>query len=210
MRSGSRLLTLATSRWYSLFSPARYFAGQQNSNSQEPVKDRFPPKALDPNNPKRKLAVLVDAQKVDADIYCNIIEPAVSEVGVPVLVRVFEHELSPEWRKLIASGRVKGGPGGVGASMRGLDGVAIEWFRVERFIPVAMQIVADANHIFEYKHFNQIDGVCYVCTELDRAHYELMLERLRGRGFNQYILDELGLVVEVNCDGRSKDGTTRS
>lgn len=167
------------------------------------VKDRFPPKALNHSDPKRKLALLVDAQKVDADVFCKTIEPATLEIGVPVLVRVFDYEISREWGNLI---RQSNGDAN-NFLTRTANSPSVEWFRVERFIPIGMQMVADADHICDHRFFNRIEAVCFICTELDRAYFERMLERLKGRGFNQYILDELGLVVEDHCDGRSKDGS---
>jgi hypothetical protein len=218
MRSCISWRSHTVSGWATLAPCIRFYSsssqfGGKGNREQEPVKDRFPPKALDPANPKRKLAVLVDAQNVDAHMFCKTVEPAMAEVGVPVLIRVFDYELSREWNTLIAqsSGRAKPNVDSSELPRRvTTSGPEMEWFRVERFIPLSMQMAADANHIFEYKHFNQVDAVCFVCTELDRPHFEAILERLRGRNFNQYILDELGLVVEVNCDGRSRDGSSRS
>jgi hypothetical protein len=187
----------------------RCFAHQNSGahpNSDAPVKDRYPPTMLNHSDPRRKLALLVDAQKVDADVFCKTIEPATLEIGVPVLVRVFDYEISREWGNLI---RHSSGDSSSSPSMRAAGSPPVEWFRVERFIPIGMQMLADADHICDHKFFNRIEGVCFICTELDRVYFERMLERLRGRGFNQYILDELGLVVEDLCDGRSKDGSLR-
>lgn len=176
------------------------------SNDQVPTKDRSPPMAYDPLNPKRKLAVLVDAQKVDADVFCRNIEPALHQVGVPILIRLFDHELSPRWASITAGGLADAKDGTSEAVQRPSVGPSIEWFRVERFIPVSMQIMADANHIYDYRSYNCVDAACYVCTELERPHYEALFSRLKGNGFNQYLFDELGLAVELNEDKRSRDG----
>lgn len=113
--------------------------------------------------------------------------------------------------------------------------VEVEYFRVERFIPIPMQMEADAQHIHDFRAQNKVEGVCYVCTETDRAVYERVMtqqqqqqqptgaelsslpeslqNQLRAASmdsssvfFNQYLFDELGLVKEINVDGRLGDG----
>lgn len=181
---------------------------QQSNTEQMPIKDRSPPAAYDPRNPKRKLAVLVDAQKIDADVFCKSIEPVIGEVGVPVLIRLFDYDLNSKWQSITAGGLADAGSDGQSVPRRSAVAPSIEWFRVERFIPISMQLAADANHIFDFRNFNRIDGVCYVCTELERPQYEaILMNRLKGRGFNQYLFDELGLAAEVLDDGRSRDGS---
>lgn len=106
--------------------------------------------------------------------------------------------------------------------------VQVEFFRVERFIPIPMQMEADAMHIYDFRHANQIEGVCYVCHEVDRAVYEALMEQQGGdvnamprstggspsrspattTFFNQYLLDELGMVKESNTDQRAGDGAS--
>lgn len=196
-------------------------------------------------------------------LYTTIL-PAVMQVGVPVLLRVFAQQLSMEWEMLLAggSGRSRMIPL-PGSSTRPSSGspsappdeadstpraaptsdpslatyptepsLQMEFFRVERFIPIPMQIEADAQHLYDFRDANQVQGVCYVCHEVDRAMYEEMMRRQRtgapalsdrrGGGaatvsassrvppaafFNQYLLDELGMVKEMNVDGRPGDGT---
>lgn len=195
------LATLCSAR---LFADRKRSFQSQSNHDQAPGKDRFPPKAYDPGNPCRKLAVLVDAKKVDADVFCRAVEPVISEVGVPVLIRVFDYDLSPKWQSIVAGGLADSDA--ASTVKRIVSGPSIEWFRVERFIPISMQMGADANHIFEYRSFNRVEAVCYVCTELERVHFETLVNRLKGKGFNQYVFDELGLGLEINDDGRSKNG----
>lgn len=188
-------------------NPARAYR-ENNRGDQAPTKDRFPPRAYDPANPKRRLAVLIDANKVEADTFCRNIEPALQTIGFPILIRVFDHDLTDSWRGLIGPGRLSTDEAIRQSSpQRSVPGVAFEYFRVEKFIPISMQIGADANHIFEFRSFNKIEGVCYVCTELERPKYELLFARIAKQGFNQYCFDELGLGSELLEDNRSRDGS---
>ncbi|EAN89073.1 hypothetical protein C3747_13g460 [Trypanosoma cruzi] len=194
-----------------------------------PVKDRFPPILTNLSDPRRRLAILLDASSVEPRVFYNTVFPAAKKVGVPVLVRIFAVQLSSEWESHVA--------GSDGAKMSGRDLSSssgaeagektkicneeqeerttgntsscppVEFFRVERFIPVSMQMEADANHIFDFRLQNKIEAVCFVCTEVDRGVFEGFLPNIAGNGFNQYILDELGMAKEVLEDGRSADGS---
>ncbi|AAZ10301.1 uncharacterized protein TEOVI_000844300 [Trypanosoma equiperdum] len=194
-----------------------------------PVKDRYPPPATDLGDPRRRLAVLVDASSVDPRVFRNTILPAALKVGTPVLIRIFSVQLSSEWEPLVAgsggtresatstepewktSGTANDGreevSGAAGSRDSGAWCPPVEFFRVERFIPVPMQMEADANHIFDFRKQNQIEAVAFVCGEVDRGVFEGFLPNIAGNGFNQYVLDELGMAKEVLEDGRSEDGT---
>jgi hypothetical protein len=276
-----------------------------------PVKDRLPPVPTDLADPRRRLAVLVDGTNPNlipgecttlahirrASPLFSTVLPAVLQVGVPVLLRVFAHQLPSAWEPLIAGShntsayRVDGdagndlqgrresssaatavddadadamkaaplqgssspsliplpGPSSSSSSSSPVSSsssssamqpcMQVEFFRVERFIPVAMQIEADARHLYELRSLNKIEGVCYVCHEVDRAMYvSLMQEQRSGSAalagllhqsdssssssrspgsnsvgtaafFNQYVLDEFGMADEMVIDGRSKDGS---
>lgn len=192
------------------FAPRRR---QRGGGDGGPVKDRFPPLAADLSDPRRRLALLVDASSVEPRVFRNTILPAARKVGVPVLVRLFAVQLSGDWEPLVA------GSGGTAANSRGgsddaalgttgtLPCPPVEFFRVERFIPIPMQIEADANHIFDFRQQNKIEAVCFVCGEVDRGVFEGFLPNIAGNGFNQYVLDELGMAKEVLEDGRSADGS---
>lgn len=245
-----------------------------------PVKDRFPPVPTDLADPRRRLAVLVDGsnpnlipggcttvdQVYRTSALFTTVLPAVLQVGVPVLLRVFAHQLPAVWEPLLAgsSSATQGGSAsashhtptdGAGQSISLVplplqpssstssstaDAVIVpqvqfEYFRVERFIPVAMQMEADARHLYEFRHTNKVEGVCYVCHEVDRAMFislmeeqrtgsvelEELLREIHGKGrraeakeekataaafFNQYVLDELGMAGELLADSRSKSG----
>ncbi|RNF27000.1 uncharacterized protein Tco025E_00756 [Trypanosoma conorhini] len=193
-----------------------------------PVKDRFPPVLTDLSDPRRRLAVLVDASSVEPRVFYNTILPAAKKVGVPVLVRTFAVQLSSEWEShLSGSGATKKLDRDLNSSAEAeaadmpeiVNGgeertigntslyTPIEFFRVERFIPVSMQMEADANHIFDFRRQNKIEAVCFVCSEVDRGVFEGFLPNIAGNGFNQYVLDELGMAREVLEDGRSADGS---
>lgn len=262
------------------------------------MKDRLPPVPTDLVDPRRRLAVLVDGsnsnliaggctsleQLYRASALFSTVLPAVLQVGVPVLLRVFAHQLPSAWEPLVM-GHVGHAPQMTDAADDVLeerrdakeegdgDGlhapqlttpqssspltlvplpdpapaeatsapaaarsatqprIQVEYFRVERFIPIAMQIEADARHLYELRELNKVEGVCYVCHEVDRPMYvSLMQEQRSGSAglagllqnnnkssssssraesaafFNQYVFDELGIADELLIDGRSKDG----
>ncbi|KAG5486985.1 hypothetical protein CUR178_08413 [Leishmania enriettii] len=248
-----------------------------------PVKDRFPPVPTDLADPRRRLAVLVDGSNPNLipggcstvdEVYrtsalFTTVLPAVLQVGVPVLLRVFAHHLPAAWEPLLAgSSAAHGGtacaghnaptdgagrpisliplplpsspPSAAPPTTAAGDALAVpqvqfEYFRVERFIPVAMQIEADARHIYELRHTNKVEAVCYICHEVDRAMFislmeeqrmgsvklEELLHEVTGKGgktgangeraaeaafFNQYVLDEFGMAGELLTDSRSKNG----
>nr|CCC89735.1 conserved hypothetical protein [Trypanosoma congolense IL3000] len=193
------------------------------------VKDRYPPVTTDLSDPRRRLALLVDASGVEPRVFRNTILPAALKVGTPVLVRIFAVQLSNEWESLVAgSGSARRAPeadatddspgadtgsrnsGEAGGDVGGMTRTwcpPVEFFRVERFIPVPMQMEADANHIFDFRQQNKIEAVCFICNEVDRGVFEGFLSNIAGHGFNQYVLDELGMAKEVLEDGRSADGS---
>ncbi|KPA73422.1 putative mitochondrial hypothetical protein [Leptomonas pyrrhocoris] len=293
---------------------SRTAANHTSGLGRGPVKDRIPPVPTDLVDPRRRLAVLVDGSNLNViSDGCTSMEqlyrtsalfstvlPAVLMVGVPVLLRVFAHQLPSAWEPLIAGNSSRfgghhhnssssedaslaerdmdgvegsageeaanGGSGGNGGGGEGfgMEGgaaagspsstrplsliplpapsatpsalsaqprVQVEYFRVERFIPIAMQLEADARHLYELRSLNKIEGVCYVCHEVDRAMYVSLMEEQRNGSaalagllrhnsgeastaaatpaafFNQYVFDELGMVGELLADGRSKDGS---
>lgn len=85
---------------------------------------------------------------------------------------------------------------------------SIEWFRVDRFIPVNVQIAADTQHLFEFRSGNRVEGVVVVCSEAERAaRFEKYFPRLQGRGFSQISFDEKGVATTLIEDGREGDGS---
>lgn len=213
-----------------------------------PAKDRYPPACTDLSDPRRRLALLIDGsstqllQRGGGGAFYETVLPLALSLGVPVLCRVFAHSLSAEWEAVVpppttADGSVPnsvsttlalpaaGGQGGGGAAPASVS-LQLEYFRVERFIPIPIQIQADAQHIHDYRHANRIEGIAYCFSGVDRDVYSRIADELAdGQGllasyynngggsggsgwqFNQYLLDELGLVRESCVDGRSKDGS---
>jgi hypothetical protein len=205
-------------------SPCRMF-GSPSKPAHRPVmptKDRFPPRSYDASNPRRRLAVLVDASKLSAEAFVTDIEPAIMKYGYPILIRVFDHSMKSDWNTLVGGAtnsitslldapdspipQVRAGKSSTSLK-RSVDNPAcMEFFRVEKFIPISMQIGADANHLAEFKSLNMTQGIVYVCTKLERPMYEQYFERLRGTQMNQYSFDEGGFGSSVEEDGRSQSG----
>lgn len=285
-RSGGSGAAASSSVPYRRSSAPPRHAHPVGGHRHGPVKDRFPPVPTDLADPRRRLAVLVDGsnpnlipggctavdQVYRTSALFTTVLPAVLQVGVPVLLRVFAHQLPAVWEPLLAgsssssTSATQGGSASAGhhtptgsagqpislvpllplqppppssssstADAAIVPQVQFEYFRVERFIPVAMQMEADARHLYEFRHTNKVEGVCYVCHEVDRPMYislmeeqrtgsvelEGLLSEVRGKGrraeateekpakaafFNQYVLDELGMAGELLADSRSKNG----
>ena len=64
-----------------------------------PVKDRYPPAAYDPADPRRRVCVLVDGQLVSRRSYLEQ-RAAIEANGAIVLTRVLAHELGNNKRAL--------------------------------------------------------------------------------------------------------------
>lgn len=155
-----------------------------------PSKDRFPPPGYDPTDTRRRLAVLVDAGKIGPGVFKGTLLPAIEKHGRPILTRLFAHTLTPEWETEQAGGAQQA-----------------ELFQVEKFIPVPMQMAADAEHIVRLSSKNKVQGVVFVCHEVEREWFEANAGgKLKGKGFNQYYFDELGFGSKVVEDGRSENG----
>eukprot|EP00744_Colponema_vietnamica_P023887 GILI01034706.1.p1 GENE.GILI01034706.1~~GILI01034706.1.p1 ORF type:complete len:204 (+),score=29.75 GILI01034706.1:52-663(+) len=196
----------------------------------------MPPASYNPRDPRRRLAVLIDGSRIDAETYVSTIEPALCQYGVPVLVRVFDTELRDAWLGLVEPALASSGGMGGGSkinnsqsdsqvknisrettSYEAMDRPAaannkhlpvIEWFRMDRFIPVPIQIAADVQHIFDYRSGNKIEGAVIVCTENERAtRFEKFFSRVQGKGFSQITFDEKGPGVVLIEDGRDGDGS---
>lgn len=169
-------------------SPRPPAPSPKRAQEQIPTKDRSPPRLYNPNDPRRRLAVLIDASKFASPQALTALDGAIAQVGTPIIQRVFATELGVEWADLLT------------------DKPSYDWFRVEKFIPVSMQIGADAMHIGEFRHANQVEAIAYVVTQLEKHHFEQFFDRLKGTGMNQYVFDETGLVAQHCEDGREGDG----
>lgn len=164
----------------------------KGSRTQEymPTKDRLPPRGYNPEDPRRRLAILVDAHKLTVEKFRKV-DPLLEEVGAPILFRFFEYELNPAWREYMT------------------ERPSFEWFRVERFIPLHLQMAADANHIARYCRVNKIEGIVYLVSETEKFQYQGYFGRLAGQGLNQYVFDEHGLAAQHLEDGREGDGAPK-
>jgi hypothetical protein len=160
---------------------------RREQNAPMPVKDRYPPAAYDPADPRRRLCVLVDGHLVS----CRSFKERRAEIekhGNILLTRVLAHELLPEWQPEVADRRA-------------------EWFRVEKFIPVHMQIAADAGHVARFRADNSIEGIVFLVADAETPHFEHYLDRPELRDLNLYCFsDEKGLTKMRNTDGRAGNG----
>ena len=159
-------------------SPNPFHQNRARTSEPMPTKDRFPPPGYDKSDSRIRLAALIDASKISPELYEKELLPvlstrkAIMKDYVVLLHRIFGHEISSEWKR-------KFGP----------ENLIPEPFIVESFIPVNMQMAADAYHISEYRSDNRYGGVLYFCGTEDRVSFELLTQRMSGHGMHQLILD---------------------
>lgn len=169
-----------------------------------PLKDRLPPKQYRATNQSSpRLAILVDANKVSAASFATLLEkgfPRMDAIarGTTLLVRVFDFELKPDWQQLILTKSSPLNPTATNPTTAAAGDVidrwaTYEWFRVERFIPVTMQMEADARHIAYNHKDNLLEGIVYVCTHAECPLFEVYLDRpKRMQDLPQWLIsDEL-------------------
>jgi len=137
------------------------------------MKDRSPHPGTVLHDGRRKLAVLVDAAKVSGDVY-PFVDDAIKGKGTVCLRRYFDYEQKSSWKALETS-------------------LGFEWFRVDGFIPLHMQLSADAAHIIEYRRDNLITAVCMVVTGEEAENYAKFFDRLKGHGVSLYVFHEKGM-----------------
>jgi hypothetical protein len=70
-----------------------------------------------------------------------------------------------------------------------------EMFRVDGFVPVHIQVAADAAHILENRALNLASGVVFVVAEAEAEAYGVWLDRF-AQGYNvpAYVVDAAGVV----------------
>jgi hypothetical protein len=165
----SSSLTAPPSTW----TPVRFSATRKvDTGAALPIKDRYPPAAYDPADSRRRLALLIDGEMVSVRSYEAML-PKLNEHGVTLLTRVFAHKLKPDWSQAVLSRRV-------------------EWFRVEKFIPVHMQIAADAGHIARFRADNQMQGVCLLVADAETGQYGAYLDRPELQDVSRFCFGEHG------------------
>ena len=155
--------------------------GRSRDQTSVPVKDRYPPAKYDPSDTNLRLVVLVDGNLVSWRSVDGL-KDAFAKIGRPMLIRMFSHELKKEWHPAIVAKEV-------------------EWFRVEKFIPIHMQIVADAGHVVRYRNDNSTQGLCFVVADVETPQYVEYFSRPELRGVGLYCFGESkGLVKAVEPD----------
>lgn len=156
-----------------------------------PIKDRYPPAAFDPADSRRRLMILVDGSMVSNRSY-NEMLPRIVALGQPMLTRVFSHDLKPDWQPDVIGRRV-------------------EWFRVEKFIPIHMQIAADAAHVNRWRRENHTEAFCFMVADAEVEQYAAYFDRPDLDGVNLYCFGEHdGLRKKLEVDGRMGDGSKQA
>ena len=143
-------------------------------------KDRFPYPGTGITDGREKLAVLVDASNVSHDLY-PAIETIVDRSGAVCLRRYFEHKPSYGWKNL-----------------EGTHG--FEKFRVDSFVPIHIQMIADATHIAEYRELNMLTGVALVVNSSQGDAFAEYHKRLAWHDVKFFIFTENGLHFELSQD----------
>lgn len=159
------------------------------------------------------------------------IREGIEKVGVPVLFRLFAHRraLPSVWEPYCLPWKQCQGvaePSTSAAPEKATSMIIMQHFEVEPFIPIPMQMEADAEHLFRYRSFNKVEGVCYLVKGAESGVWKEQTEAVAkiwekpdgtsdagekaemnsDRFFNQYVFDEMGLVSAVCNDGRSSNG----
>lgn len=166
------------------------------------VKDREPFPGSELRDGKLKLAILIDGEKVLAQTYAHKIEKELlKEVGTICLRRYFRYEKSQNWTSVFLEEETLGNNSGSGEhqnqnnnnksqivdessssprktpitmSVTGLLGPP-QYFRVDSFIPINMQLEADAAHIVEFRNENLTTGVVFVVEPKEVPNYEVLV-----------------------------------
>ncbi|KNH07388.1 hypothetical protein XU18_1920 [Perkinsela sp. CCAP 1560/4] len=141
-------------------------------------KDRVPFPGTSINDGRQKLAVLVDGRNVLPEIY-PLVDKAIEGKGLICLRRYFDYSTSAKWKGLQST-------------------YGFEWFRVDNFVPLHMQIMADALHIAQYKNLNMIDGVILVVTRSQGDAFSEYHKRLAWHNIKFYVFTEAGLHFETS------------
>ncbi|CAD2222680.1 hypothetical protein, conserved [Angomonas deanei] len=161
---------------------------------------------------------------LEQSAFGNVLLPSLLTIGVPVVVRLFGYQLPREWEPffnyhnnenkaqnlLQSSLSLPTDENSKHLNINKENRLPLEFFRVERFIPISMQMEADGKHIYDFRPQNKIEGIAFVASEVDSAMFENIMETNHKNNkddyFNLYLLDEVGVVKEVNHDQRKGDG----
>jgi hypothetical protein len=159
------------------------------------VKDREPFPGSELRDGKLKLAILIDGEKVTAQTYAHKIEKELLKEGTICLRRYFRYEKSQLWTSLFLEEETLGNTGNdeningkpqidesasprktpITVSVTGLLGPP-QYFRVDSFIPINMQLEADAAHIVEFRNENLTSGVVFVVDSKEVKNYEVLVQ----------------------------------
>lgn len=159
---------------------------------------------------KKRLAVLIDGDFLSVQSYFTKVEPAIKksflmktesqqqqqqqQVAISVLMhRVFsqQHPIRQEWQQVVLN---RSG--------------SFESFKVQRFIPIHIQMIADAAHISQLRLQNRVQGIVF-CTELAAA--PLFVQQLKKREevfsyVDRYVVTEGGVVWRKEFADVSNEG----
>lgn len=144
---------------------------QQQQQQHRRVKDTFF-KRHNPLDDRKRIVVLIDAEHVTVQDFFTAIQPVIksnfsSGTHNVLLHRVFAHNLKRDWQNIVLNREE-----------------AFDHFKVERFIAMHMQIVADAAHIAQRRLQNKTQGVVLCCAVPSAP---LMEEQLRKRDIFAFV-----------------------
>ncbi len=175
------------------------FFSNRRTSTPFVVKDREPFPGTELRDGKTKFAVLIDGEKVSPENYQKNVEQQILTVSSSneqmkknaiCLRRYFRYEKSQEWasRFSVDNNNETGGVEESGeisettirktpntSSINALLGPP-QYFRVDSFIPINMQIAADAAHLVEFRNENLISGIVFVVCAEEVEAYQTLVE----------------------------------
>eukprot|EP00760_Papus_ankaliazontas_P028392 PhM_4_TR3675/c0_g3_i1/m.20154 len=165
------------------------------SSEPLPTKDRFPPVGFNASDHRTRTAVLIDASAVTPEQYALLVPKIQNNDSRTLLLqRVFSTDpMPPLWADAIKAQQQP-------TAAAGLVGVGMfERFKVESFMPVHIQMMADARHIAELRRDNRMQGIAVVCGTAEHKQYAAVAERLKGTKIMYVVVDPSGEVTSCEC-----------
>lgn len=188
------------------------------------VKDREPFPGAEVRDGRHKLAVLIDGQTgITPQAYFATLDDDIASLGTICLRRYFRYEKNPDWTSVyhqvndakLAEAKLQeqkqqqkiAAAAGPGVQQQATPNPDLkrrttansnlgppQFFRVDSFVPIHMQLSADAAHICEFRQDNLVSGIVFVVPSQDVQGYTEQLASFDAYpGFHTWVFDETQL-----------------
>ena len=169
------------------------FAFHQQKIINFPKDVKLSKRFINPADQRKRLAVLIDGDLTSVRTYFTKVEPLIRTINsdteqntgnVVLLHRVFFQQsvLKPEWQQVV---------------MNRSD--SFESFRVQRFIAMHLQMVADGAHIAQLRLQNRVQGIVWVTDQTSCELYKDQIVNKRKDSFDfvdRYVVFGEGAIDE--------------